>query len=129
MFIGDTYNCIVRNVDAKTGLISTVAGQPYVCGFSGDGGPATSASLFMPEGVAVDSRGNLFIADWVNRRVRSVNSAGIIQTLAGTGIRGYNGNGLPATQTNLDSPQTLALKSHRFLYVGDAIQQRVRRIH
>ena len=129
MFIGDTYSCIVRRVDVKTGLIYTVAGTPGVCKFSGDGGPAISASLFFPEGVTVDARGNLFIADWGNRRVRSVNNAGIIQTLAGTGLRGYNGNGLPAAQTNLDSPQTLALKSHRFVYVGDAIQQRVRKIH
>ena len=92
LFIADTGNHRVRRVDAVTGLISTVAGshpfsggrKPF--GFAGDGGPATSANLGTPSGVAVDADGNLFIADRSNHRIRRVDAAtGIINTIAGNG--------------------------------------------
>jgi sugar lactone lactonase YvrE len=131
LYIGDSFNNLVRKVDVNTGLISTVAGRVgnNTCIFGGDGGPATSASLCNPRGVAVDSKGMLYIADEQNLRVRSVNAAGTIQTLAGTGSTGYNGNGLPAVQTNLDQPVAVTVKAPGFVYVVDQGQNRVRKIH
>lgn len=87
LFIADTYNGCIRKVDAA-GIISTVAGlcsYPWVDGFEGDGGPATSAKLARPFGVAVDDAGNLYIADTYNNRVRKVSTDGIITTIAGNG--------------------------------------------
>ena len=72
LFIADSSNQRVRRVDAATGVITTVAGNGTLDGFTGDGGPATSASLWTPTGVAVDGSGNLFIADWGTSLVRLV---------------------------------------------------------
>jgi DNA-binding beta-propeller fold protein YncE len=72
VFIADTHNHRIRRVDARTGIITTVAGNGTQ-GFSGDGRPATSASLHYPSGVAVDNNGNLFISDMRNNRIRKVN--------------------------------------------------------
>jgi hypothetical protein len=98
------------------------------CGFSGDGGPAKSAKLCMPQGLALDTHGNAYIGDAGNFRVRTVNSAGTISTFAGTGKPGYNGNGLLATQTNIDSPLGLASNSG-IVYEVDSVQGQVRKIH
>lgn len=89
----------IRRVDPN-GIITTVAGtgQP---GFSGDGGPATSAQLNMPFAIAVDLSGNLYITDWGNYRIRKVDTNGIISTFAGTGERGYSGDGGPATSAQM----------------------------
>lgn len=127
LYIGDTDNSRVRMVNPITGLISTIAGNGE-CGFSGDGGPGAAAVLCWPIGVAADSKGNVFIADQGNVRVRSINSSGIIQTLAGTGFQGYNGNGLPAAQTNLDTVVGLAIGRNGTVYLTDVSQDRVRRI-
>src|SRR5688572_9905043 len=70
-------------------------------GFSGDGGAANLAKLNLPAGVALDSSGNLFIADQFNNRIRKVSVSGIITTVAGTGVAGYNGDGGPANQAQL----------------------------
>lgn len=126
IFIADYYNSRVRKV-TPAGLISTVVGTG-ACGFSGDGGPAASA-MVCPFSVALDSKGNLFIADLDNARIREVNRLGTIQTLAGTGsFAGYNGNGLPAKQTNFDYPAALAVSPSDALYVDDLLQYRVRKI-
>ena len=102
LFISDTFNNRIREVVATTGNIQTVAGNGTQ-GFSGDGGPATSASLYFPEGVFVDSSGNLFIVDTYNSRIREVDAAtGIIQTVAGNGTFGFSGDGGPATSAELD---------------------------
>ena len=126
LYIGDSGNNRVRKVDTN-GIISTVAGNG-ICGFSGNGGAATAAKLCSPSGVAFDSKGNLYIADFSNRRVRIVNSAGIISGLAGTGKTGYNGDGLPATKTNLDAPSALRVSPSGTVYVDDVLQYRVRKI-
>jgi sugar lactone lactonase YvrE len=128
IYIGDQGNNLVRKVDVNTQLISSVAGTG-VCGFSGDGGPATAAEICYPWGVAVSKKGSLYIADYGNARVRVVDSSGTIQTLAGTGMGGYNGNGLLATQTNLDAVLGVAVNSSGVAYVLDEFQQRVRKIH
>src|SRR5437870_3340162 len=108
LFIGDSVNDRIRRVNATTGIITTVAGNGMV-GFSGDGGPATSAELFVPTGVAVDSSGNLFIADTENARIRRVDATtGIITTVAGNGSFGFSGDGGPATSGELILPDRKA---------------------
>jgi sugar lactone lactonase YvrE len=124
VYISDWLNYRIRKVDTA-GIISTVAGTG-TAGFSGDGGPATSAMVSLPTDVAVDAKGNFYIADWDNYRVRMVNSSGTIETMAGTGNFGYNGNNLPANQTNL-LPIGLAVASGG-VYVSDNGSFRVREI-
>jgi len=115
-------------VDANTGLISTVAGNG-TAGFSGDGGPATSASLNDPAGVAVDSLGNLFISDWANERVRKVDAnTGFISTVAGNGTEGFSGDGGPATSASLNDPTGVAVDSLGNLYIGEQDNERVRKV-
>jgi sugar lactone lactonase YvrE len=97
----------VRKVSAA-GIITTVAGSD-TRGFSGDGGPATQARLDSPQAVAVDTAGNLFIADWGNYRVRKVDPNGIITTVAGIGNQRYAGDGVLATATGLRGPLGLAV--------------------
>ena len=91
-----TYNDRIRKVDTS-GIITTVAGDG-VRDYSGDGGPATAASLNWPRDVAVDSAGNLYIADADNYRIRKVDTSGIITTVAGTGTYGFSGDGGPGRQ-------------------------------
>lgn len=125
LYISDCFNSRVRKVDAR-GFISTIAGNG-TAGFAGDGGPADAAMVYFTEDVALDTRGNLYIADTFNSRIRMVNSTDIIQTMAGTGNFGYNGDNLPATQTNLE-PTALAIRNGA-VYLSDAASFRVRKIH
>jgi sugar lactone lactonase YvrE len=85
LYFSDTFNHRIRRVDAASGVITTIAGTGEK-GYSGDGGLATAAALSEPYGLVIDSAGNLFIADRLNRRVRRIDAAsGVITTLAGTG--------------------------------------------
>src|SRR5262249_10640420 len=96
LYIGDPFNRRVRKVSAD-GIITTAAGDG-TRGFSGDGGPATNAQLGADSGVAVDSAGNLYIADILNLRIRKVSPAGVIATVAGNGLCcDFGGDGGPAT--------------------------------
>jgi hypothetical protein len=124
LYIADFSGCRIRKVDAG-GIISTVAGDGG-CGYGGDGGPATAA-LVWPVDVAADNKGNLYIADLFNARVRVVDSSGTINTFAGTGAVGYNGNGLPATSTNIE-PSGISVSSKGVVYVTDEASYRVRKI-
>ncbi len=116
----------VRKIDAS-GIISTVAGSGAY-GYSGDGGPATSASFYDPSGIAVDSSGNLFIADRVNDRVRKVDALGVIATVAGTGRGDYSGDGGPATSAQIDAPDGLAVDPSGGLLIADTVNHRIRRV-
>jgi hypothetical protein len=120
LYITDVYENVIRKVSA--GTISTVAGNAQLGpGFSGDGGPATSAALNNPGGVAVDSNGNIYIADTSNNRIRMVSaSTGIINTIAGNGLRGYTGDYGPATSAELDSPFDVAVTSNGTVLVADS---------
>ena len=126
LFIADTVNDRIRRVD-PAGTITTVAGTGEE-GFSGDGGPAEQARLDFPRGVAVDGSGNLFIADRANHRIRRVDPAGTITTIAGTGERGYSGDGGPADQARLDSPVGVAVDGAGNLFIADTFNQRIRRV-
>jgi len=106
-YIADTQNNRIRKVDAASGKISTYAGNGSAT-FSGDGGPATAAGLNNPTGVAVDSVGNLFIADQRNNRVRMVDTTGTITTVAGNGTVGYSGDGGSPTSAQLYYPTAVA---------------------
>jgi sugar lactone lactonase YvrE len=99
--------------------LSVVAGTG-VCGFSGDGGPAVSAELNDPNGIAFDAVGNLYFADANNHRIRRIDKNGIITTVAGTGVGGYSGDGGPATQAQLEYPFGIGITSSGLLYFADA---------
>ena len=126
LYIADRDNHRVRKVDTQ-GNITTVAGNG-TAGFSGDGGPATKASLNLPSGLAVDSKGNLYISDRSNNRVRMVNTQGIIKTIAGNGNEGYHGDNMPALKATLDKPFGLALDKDNNLYIADRGNNRIRKI-
>jgi len=130
MFIADMNNNAIRRIDAVTGIITTVAGTGSATGgFTGDGGQATAATLNAPTGVAVDSLGNIYIADTNNNAVRVV-KAGVISTFAGStvGASGSTGNGGLATAALLNFPTALAIDSANNVYVADAHNSEVRKI-
>jgi len=110
-----------------SGIITTIAGTGLP-GFSGDGGPATLAQLNNPTGLAVDAVGNIYIADEGNNRIRKINTAGIITTIAGTGVAGHNGDSIPAASAELNAPYSLAVDGIGNLYIGEVGGQRVRKI-
>ena len=125
LFIADSYNNRIRRVSHVTGLITTVAGTGER-GFSGDGGPATSANLHFPEGIAVDFAGNLFISDTVNRRIRRVDArTGIIETYAGTGAIATNTEGTPAVDAGFLRLARIAVDRSGNVYVADSPSHRL----
>ena len=126
LYFADTGNHRVRQI-SRAGNIVTVAGTGSP-GFSGDGGPATSAQLDEPMGVAVDGTGNLYIADSANNRIRVVNPAGMIYTMAGNGNAAFEGDEGPAVQASLHAPEGLAVDSTGTVYVADTLSLRVRYI-
>lgn len=128
IYLADSANNRIRKVTATTGVISTIAGNGNA-GFSGDGGPATSATFNCPTSVAVDGYGNVYVADLNNQRIRKiVASTGIITTVAGNGNDGYNGDAQPAIQAELNNPSSVAVDSFGNLYIADLNNQRIRKI-
>ena len=130
MYIADTHNQRIRKVTVPTGIITTIAGSGGISSYSGDNGQATSATLYYPADVALDSAGNcsrqhlvyiitlslsnllgnVYIADDYNNRIRKVTvSTGIITTIAGTGTTSFSGDNGPATSTGLNYPTGIAL--------------------
>lgn len=127
LYISDFGNHIIRKVNAA-GIINTIAGTPLLGGFSGDGGPATAARLQNPYAVVIKADGTMLIPDAGNYRIRQVSPAGVISTIAGTGINANTGNGGPATVASLAAPWRIADDAAGNLYVADPLNERVRRI-
>lgn len=123
VYIADSLNCRIREVSG--GIINTIAGNG-TCAYAGDGGFATSGELSRPYGVALDSAGNLYIADTGNGRVREV-SSGVITTIAGNGMGGFGGDGGSATSAEL-SPYDLAVDAAGDIYISDEANLRVRKV-
>ncbi len=126
LVVADWYQYRIVRVDAH-GILSTVAGNGNP-GTGGDGGPATSASFVRPAAIAVSPLGELFIGDGETTRIRRVNTAGIIETVAGNGRFREGGDGGPATQAFLYLPSSLAADSNGNVYVVEQVKHRVRRI-
>ena len=125
LFVADRDNNAIRKI-TQDGVIVTVAGKGSTFGFSGDGGPATRATLSTPEGVAPGRDGNIYFSDSANGRIRKVDSNGVVTTIAGTGLFVAIPDGGPATKTSLIDPGGLAVDAKGNIYVsGD---HRVRRI-
>jgi len=118
LYIADSQNSVIRKVTAASGIITTIAGKGTP-GFSGDGGRAVFAQLSHPRGVAVDAAGNVYIADTFNSRIRVVAPNGTINTVAGTGVLGYSGDGGLATAAQLNFPDGLSFDSAGNLYIAD----------
>jgi trimeric autotransporter adhesin len=131
IYIADTYNRRIRMVTKSTGIITTVAGNGTV-GFSGDGGLATSARLYYPQGLSVDASGNIYIADTRNDRIRMVTkSTGIITTVAGDGslqYGDYSGDGGLATSATLSRPSGIAIDASGNIYIADTNNNRIRMV-
>jgi sugar lactone lactonase YvrE len=126
LYIADWSNARVRRVDGNGG-ITTVVGTGKR-GFSGDGGPAALARLNDPEALAVGPDGALYIADSRGDRIRRVGSDGVITTVAGTGTRGFSGDGGPAVLADLSAPSAVAVTADGALYIADSVNARVRRV-
>jgi len=125
VFVADSFNNRIRRVDARTGVITTVAGVGYQ-GFSGDGGLAAEAKLNSPAGVAVDLQGNILIADTFNHRIRIVDQrTGIIRTLVGSGIQGSAGDGGLAIRAQLSEPTGISIDQAGNLLIADTANHRV----
>src|ERR1700733_11441053 len=131
IYIADLAASVIRKVNTA-GIISTVAGFPQEkTQFSGDGGPATSASIYISSnhnGLAVDGAGNLYIADDGHHRIRKVSPSGIITTVAGTGKTNFSGDGGPATSATLYRPSGVAVDSAGNVYIADTQNARIRKV-
>jgi trimeric autotransporter adhesin len=138
MYIADSNNFVVREVNTQTGVISTVVGNGNSCypttATCGDGGVATGASFALPLNVTFDVSGNLYISDWQGYKIRKVVPSGgsiangTITTVAGTGVSGSKGNKGPATKANLDHPAGLVVDSVGNIYISDQYNNMVRQV-
>ena len=138
LYIADEYNNRIRQVDIASGIITTVAGMKRPRLEVGeeedeapdvrDDGPATSALLRRPTGVAVDGEGNLYIADRLHHRVRKVDIEGMITTIAGMADEGFSGDGGPAISAQLDQPSGVAVDGDGYIFIADRGNNRIRQI-
>ena len=128
LYVSDGRNHTVRRVDRNTGIIITVAGNGNE-GYSGDGGPATSATFNQIYSIQVDANGDIYIVDRLNAVVRRIEAAtGLVTTVAGTGQPGYSGDGGPGTMAQLREPNDCFLDGHGGLLIADIQDNRVRRL-
>ena len=130
IYLADAHSDAIRRIDAATLASATYAGDPgRGAGFTGDGGPAARAQLAEPDGIAFAPDGDLIVADSENHRIRRIDrETGVITTIAGSGVPGWNGDGLPALETAFDQPSAVACAPNGDIYVADTMNNRVRRI-
>src|ERR1700756_3803981 len=128
LYIADGFNARVRKITMSTGIITTVVGSGSA-GFYGDGSYATSAQIDGPNDVVVDANGNIYIADQNNNRIRMVNTAGIITTVAGNGTITYGSDGMAATLVGLNNPDGIAVDAAGNLYIADTYNSCVRKVN
>ncbi len=126
LYISDSFNSRIRKVNTL-GIITTFAGNG-TSGYSGDGGPATAAELMFTDEITFDAAGNLYIADYQGNRIRKVNTAGIISTVAGNGTAAYGGDGGQATAAQLNQPPGVAIDASGNLYIADNSNNRIRMV-
>ena len=130
IYFADSSNDVIRRIDARNTIITTVAGNNDMgTGFSGDDGLATDAQLDTPDGVAIAPDEDLIVADSHNDRIRRVDQpTGVITTIAGSGENGYDGDGKPATEAALNTPNAVAAASNGDIYIADTLNYRIRMI-
>jgi hypothetical protein len=128
IFIADGFNHAIRRIDIATGIITTICGNG-TSGYSGDNGPATAAKLYGPSGICFDKTGNLYIADCDNNVIRKIDVLGIITTIAGTGVYGYNGDNIAATSAQLHLPTDIRADNEGNIYIADLGNYRIRKIN
>jgi hypothetical protein len=133
LYFSDSRNNRIRKVvftsaDFSSGQVTTIAGTG-TAGDSGDGGPAVDAEIDFPEDLEIGPDGNLYFADTNNHRVRMIDlSSGVITTVAGTGDRGYSGDGGPASEAQLSRPFGVAFDAAGDLYISDTFNSRIRKV-
>jgi photosystem II stability/assembly factor-like uncharacterized protein/sugar lactone lactonase YvrE len=127
IFIADYANCRIRKIDAKTQIITSIAGTGE-CASKGDGGLALNAALNYPSSIVLDSAGNLFFVEGATDRVRRIDGQGVITTYAGTGQKGFGGDGAPADKAELNNPSGLAVDPEGDLYISEYVNNRIRRV-
>lgn len=129
LFISDTQNQRIRRIDAATQIITTVAGSGTTGGFSGDNGPATSATLRSPNRISINGASNFFISDTNNERIRRVDGkSGIITTFAGSGNFGFGGDNGPALLASFSTPTGVVVDNQGNMYIGDLFNNRIRKV-
>jgi uncharacterized protein (TIGR03437 family) len=130
IYIADSLNNVVRKITPGDVITTVVGDNALGSGFSGDNGAATAAQLYFPSALALDSAGNLYIADTANNRIRKVSftTNPTIVTIAGTGNLGSSGDGFPAINAELNAPRGLAFDSAGNLYIADSGNHRIRMI-
>jgi len=127
VYVADNYNQRIRKI-TPGGTISTLLGNGTT-GYTGDGGPASAATMNKPNGIVLDTAMNMFITEWYNSVVRRVDaSTGIITTVAGTGTSGYSGDGGPATNAKLGTPGGACLDRDNNIYIPDYANHRIRKV-
>lgn len=128
LYVAEAINHCVRRIDARTGIITTVAGNGQQ-GYSGDGGPATQATMNQPYSLQIDTNGDIYIVDRLNAVIRKVAAAtGRITTVAGTGTPGSSGDGGPGIRAQLHEPNDCFLDGRGGLLIADVRDQRIRRL-
>lgn len=135
LYVADTLNDVIRKIDLSSQTVTTIAGTAPVAGtpqpgYTGDGGPATSATLYYPQDVAVGPDGStIYVADTYNHVIRRFTEGGNITTVAGTGVQGSSPNGTPAKQAQLNKPGGVWVDGNNTLYIADTYNSVIRKVH
>lgn len=129
LYVCDMSNHVIRRIDRRTHIITTIAGTPGTHGYDGDGGPATDALMFEPYEIRFDAAGNLFVVEMKNHLVRRIDAvSGVISTVAGSGTKGFGGDDGPATAAKLNRPHSIVLDDSGDLFICDIGNHRIRRV-